>query len=273
MLEKIPDVNIISMEVTVGEDSFLYGPGGNLDIKQFYARQRSGQFASTSQINQETYRSAFEGALKDGQDVIYLGFTSGLSGSLDVARMCMDSIRPLNPDRKAICVDTLCAAVGEGFLVYEAALKQQQGMSIDELYKWVEENKLKVCHWFTVDTFDHLKHGGRVSAASAAVGSVLNIKPLLHVDNDGTLKVMKKPRGRRKAVAEQIACMTEGWRPDIGSLVLIGHGDDPEAAELLKEMVEQKFPQSEIHIGYIGPVIGAHTGPGMLALIYWGDNR
>ncbi|MBP3650923.1 MAG: DegV family protein [Clostridia bacterium] len=273
MLQGLPRVEVIPMEVTVGDDVFLYGSGNNLSVQQFYAMQRGGKFASTSQINPSTYRKAFESALKEGYDILYLGFSSGMSGCYNNARICAGELHRKYPRRKILCPDTLCASVGGAFLVREALRKQYEGMPIDELADWVEKHKLNVCHWFTVDVFDHLKHGGRVSAASAAVGGMLNIKPMLHVDAEGKLAVMKKPRGRNKAIREQIAKMQEGWQPEISPLVVIGHGDDPEAAEKLKQAVESNFPQADIHIAEIGPIIGAHTGPGMLALIYWGKNR
>lgn len=273
MLQGLPRIEVIPMEVTVGDDSFLYGPGGNLSAKQFYAMQRGGKFATTSQINPVTYRSAFESALKSGYDVLYLGFSSGMSGCFNNARLCMNDLREEFPQRKLVCIDTLCASAGESFLVREAARKQYEGLSIEELAAWVDAQKLKVCHWFTVDVFDHLKHGGRVSATTAVVGGMLNIKPLLHVDEIGKLGVVKKPRGGRKAIHEQVECMKTGWQPEISPFVVIGHGDDIDAAMMLKEAVEAKFPDADIHIAEIGPVIGAHTGPGMLALIYWGNNR
>ena len=273
MLLGLPQVEIIPMAVAVGADNYLYGPGGNLTVAQFYAMQRAGKFAATSQINPATYSSAFEAALKNGLDVLYLGFSSGMSGSFNNARLSMDALQARYPQRRLICIDTLCASAGEGFLVCEAARKQSEGMGIEALAAWVRENRHKVCHWFTVDTFDHLRHGGRVSAASATVGNILNIKPLLHVDEQGKLAVMKKPRGRRKAIAEQIALMQQGWMKRISPRIVIGHGDDLEAARLLEDAVRAHFPQAEICIVEIGPVIGAHTGPGMLALIYWGNNR
>ena len=273
LLQGLPRVEIIPMEVTVGDDSFLYGPGSNLSVKQFYAMQRGGKFATTSQINPVTYRNAFEPVLKSGKDILYLSFSSGMSGCFSNARLCMEDLLEEYPQRKLICIDTLCASAGEAFIVREALRKQYEGMTIDELAAWVEANKLNVCHWFTVDIFDHLKHGGRVSATSAAVGGMLNIKPLLHVDEAGKLVVSKKPRGRHKAVREQVARMQEGWLPDISPLIVIGQGDDMDAAMLLKEAVSSKFPQADIHIVEIGPIIGAHTGPGMLVLIYWGSNR
>lgn len=273
MLQGLPRVEVIPMEVTVGDDSFLYGPGGSLTVQQFYAMQREGKFASTTQINPATYRKAFEPALKAGYDVLYLGFSSGMSGCYANAQMVAEELRQEYPERKILCPDTVCASVGEAFLVREALRQQYGGMTIDELAAWVKRHKLEVCHWFTVNVFDHLKHGGRVSAATATVGSMLNIKPMLHVDNDGRLGVTKTPRGRRKAIREQIAKMQAGWMPEISPLVVIGHGDDPEAAMLLKDAVEAQFPNADIRIAEIGPVIGAHTGPGMLALIYWGNNR
>lgn len=273
MMVGLPRVEVIPMEVTVGDDHFLYGPGGNLSVKQFYAMQRGGKFATTSQINPIVYRKAFESALKNGYDVLYLGFSSGMSGSFNNARLCMEELQQEYPQRKLICIDTLGGSVGESFLVREAARKQYEGMNIDELAAWAKTQKLKVCHWFTVDIFDHLKHGGRVSATAAAVGGLLNIKPMLHVDEVGKLSVVKKPRGRRKAIHEQIECMKAGWQPEISPLVVIGHGDDIDAAMMLKEAAKDKFPDADIHIAEIGPIIGAHTGPGMLALIYWGSNR
>ena len=180
---------------------------------------------------------------------------------------------PFFAERRLIVLDTLCASVGQAMLVREAARKQQEGLSIDELAAWVEENRLKICHWFTVDSFDHLKHGGRISAAAAAVGTMLQIKPLLHVDDEGKLRVAEKPRGRKQAIRTQIAHMKEGWTPEMGRLVVIGHGDCPEDAEQLRQAVLKEFPDADIRTAYIGPIIGAHTGPGMLALIYWGANR
>ena len=174
------------------------------------------------------YRRCFEQALKAGEDVLYLCFSSGMSGTLQSANLCAEELREEYPARRLIVLDTLCASVGQAMLVREAARKQQEGLSIDELAAWVEENRLKICHWFTVDSFDHLKHGGRVSAAAAAVGTMLQIKPLLHVDDEGKLRVAEKPRGRKQAIRTQIAHMKEGWTPEMGRLVVIGHGDCPE---------------------------------------------
>lgn len=273
LMRGMPEVELVPMQVELGGENYIYGPGGDLNVEHFYAEQRAGKFASTSQINPMVYRECFEKTLKAGEDILYLCFSSGLSSTLQSANLCAQELREEYPERKLIVVDTLCAAVGEAMLVREAARKQQEGLTIEELAAWVEENRLKICHWFTVDSFDHLKHGGRVSAAAAAVGTMLQIKPLLHVDEEGKLRVAEKPRGRKQAIRTQVAHMKEGWTPEMGNLVVIGHGDCPDDVEQLRQAVLKEFPDADIRVAYIGPVIGAHTGPGMLALIYWGTNR
>lgn len=246
LMRGMPEVAYVPMQVELGGESFTYGPGGSLTVEQFYAEQRAGKFASTSQINPMIYRRCFEQALKAGEDVLYLCFSSGMSGTLQSANLCAEELREEYPARRLIVLDTLCASVGQAMLVREAARKQQEGLSIDELAAWVEENRLKICHWFTVDSFDHLKHGGRISAAAAAVGTMLQIKPLLHVDDEGKLRVAEKPRGRKQAIRTQIAHMKEGWTPEMGRLVVIGHGDCPEDAEQLRQAVLREFPDADI---------------------------
>lgn len=272
-LAGFPKVEIIPMQVRINSQDYSYGPCGNLSIPVFYELQRQGHFAGTAQINPQTYCFHFKQALAQGLDVLYLGFSSGMSGCMNAAEMAAAELREAYPDRKILCIDTLCASVGEGFLVLEAAQRQAEGMELEELAAWVMENRLNVCHWFTVDVFDHLKHGGRVSAASAAMGTMLNIKPMLHVEENGKLEVVEKPRGQKKAMAAQISRMKAGWMPELGNRILIGHGDDLDRAKLLQSEVETLFPEAQVQLTYIGPVIGAHTGPGMLALIYWGKNR
>ena len=187
LLAGLPEVTVIPMFVQVDGVEYQFGPGGNISAGEFYAQLRSGKFASTSQINPAVYRSYFEQILKQGMDVLYLCFSSGLSSTIQSARIAISELEEEYPDRKILLLDTLAASVGEGLFVMEAARKQSQGMELEELAAWLEAHKLNLCHWFTVDTFDHLKHGGRVSAASAAVGSLLGIKPLLHVDDNGKL--------------------------------------------------------------------------------------
>lgn len=269
----LPKVVVIPMQVEICGREYTYGPGGDITPEDFYAMQREGNFASTSQINPTVYFQYFEPCLQEGKDILYLCFSSGMSGTIQSAKLCIEELRQEYPERKVFCVDTLCASVGEGFLVHEAAGKQAEGYDLVELSEWVIEHRLQVCHWFTVDIFDHLRHGGRVSAASATVGTVLNIKPLLHVNEWGKLAVMEKPRGRRRAISAKLARMEQGWMRSLGNLVIVGHGDCPDGAELLKQEIEERFPEADIRVMDIEPIIGAHTGPGMLAVIYWGKNR
>lgn len=273
ILARFPELHMIPMNVNLGGQDYLYGPGGNLNIKDFYAEQRNGKYASTSQITPFAFHEQFEPVLDGGEDVLYLCFSSGLSNTYSTAKLTAEELSEAYPDRKIIVVDTLCAAVGEGFIVLEAMKRYREGAGIEELAAWVLERQQKVCHWFTVDTLDHLYHGGRVSKASATVGTLLNIKPLLHVDPEGKLEVTAKPRGRKQAMKLQLDKMKQGLRRDLGNLVVIGHGDCPDVAQNMKASVLEIFPEADVEIAYIGPVIGAHTGPGMLALIFWGDVR
>ena len=273
MLQGLPRVEIIPMQVHINDQQYTCGPYGDLPVPVFYNLQRQKHFASTAQINPQTYCNCFAKALDQGLDVLYLGFSSGMSGCMQSANMAAEDLKGAYPERKILCIDTLCASVGEGFLVLEAAARQGEGMEIEALAQWLLDQRLHVCHWFPVDTFDHPKHGGRVSAATAAVGTMLGIKPMHDVDDDGKLAVVEKPRGVKKAMAAQLSRMEAGWWPDWGQRVIIGHGDDPDKAALLKDELTRKFPTAQVQVAHIGPVIGAHTGPGMLAVIYWGHNR
>ena len=273
LLAGLPEVRIIPMNVQVNGREYLFGPGGNIDCDEFYAFLRNGQFASTSQINPATYREYFEPILQEGRDMLYLCFSSGLSRTVESARMAIAELQEAYPERTILCLDTLCAAVGEGLFVMEAARKQRQGMDIRSLYAWLEEHRLNLCHWVTVDTFAHLNHGGRVSATSAAVGTMLGIKPLIHVDENGKLVAVGKPRGKKKALEALVSNMEKGWLPEISRKVIIGHGDSLEVAQELRELVAARFPEAEIFIAPIGPVIGAHAGPGVMTVFFWGDNH
>ena len=271
--EDLETVKIIPMNVEIGDKEYVYGPQGNISCSEFYGLQKQGKYASTSQINVLEYEKYFEEALKEGKDVLYISFSSGMSGTYQTACLCKKELEESYPDNRIICIDSLCAAVGEGLLIKEVDKKKREGMSMDELVDWVENNKMHLCHWFTVDNFDHLKHGGRVSAVAATLGNTLNIKPLLRVDEEGKLRVVKKIRGRHKAMVAQVECIVKTWSPEISKSVVIGHGDDLKAAEELKEYVENKLPDAEIYISDIGPIIGAHTGPGVMILAFWGTGR
>ena len=241
------------------------------DVKAFYEELRSGVMATTSAVNPDGWAALMEDALQAGRDVLVLAFSSGLSTTYQSAVIAAKDLRETYPDRKILVVDTLCAALGQGLLVWYACKKRDEGLSIDELHSWVEENKLHICHWVTVDDLNHLKRGGRISAATAMMGSMLNIKPIIYVDNDGHLINTAKVRGRKAAID-----LLAGKLDETGidkEIAFIAHGDCPEDAAALEKIVKEKYGVKEIITGYVGPVIGAHTGPGVLVLFFMGSHR
>lgn len=273
MLHEIPKLDIIPMEVILDGESRQYGPGGDLSVEEFYQALRQGKYGSTSQINPNTYMECFEKYLKMGKDILYLCFSSGLSATYQNACSCAEELEEKYPERSVLCIDTLAASAGQALLVYEAAKKWQAGEKMRELAEWVLKRRLSVCHWFTVDTLEYLKKGGRIGAATAVVGGMLQIKPLLHVDEEGHLIQAGKPRGRRQALNEKLRCFQEGWNPSMGRTVVIAHGDCYGEAVRLKEEIETHYIEAECRIVSVGPIIGMHTGPGMVACCFWGMKR
>ena len=240
-------------------------------VKAFYDELRTGVTASTSAVNPDGWSIPMEEALKAGQDVLVLAFSSGLSTTYQSAVIAAKELRDIYPNRKIHVVDTLCAALGQGLLVWHACKRRDEGMDIDSLHCWVEEHKLNICHWVTVDDLSHLKRGGRISAATAVVGTMLNIKPIIYVDNDGHLINTAKVRGR-KAAMELLASKLAETATDLDT-VFIAHGDCPEDAAQLEALVKEKHGVKNVITGYVGPVIGAHTGPGVLVLFFLGTHR
>ena len=240
-------------------------------VKAFYDELRGGVTASIAAANPDDWAAIMEEALKEGQDVLALAFSSGLSTTYQSAVIAAKDLRETYPDRKILVVDTLCAALGQGMLVYLACKKRDEGMDIDALYNWVEENKLHLCHWVTVDDLSHLKRGGRISATTALVGTMLNIKPIIFVDNDGHLINTSKVRGRKTAM--ELLANKLGETAIDKELAFIGHGDCPEDAAALEAILKEKHGVKEVITGYVGPVIGAHTGPGVLVVFFMGTHR
>ena len=243
------------------------------DIKEVYDALRAGEAASTSAANPDHWASYMEPVLAAGEDVLVMAFSSGLSTTYQSAVIAATDLEEKYPDRKIKVVDTLCASLGEGLLVYYASQKRDEGMDLDTLAKWVEDNKLNLCHWFTVDDLMYLKRGGRISAATALVGTVLQIKPVLHVDDEGHLINVTKARGRKAAIEMLAKKMGETAIPGANDLVYICHGDCIADAEYLAKLVKEKFGVKEVFIGYTGAIIGSHSGPGTLALFYLGNHR
>ena len=242
-------------------------------IKEFYDGLRAGEVSTTSAVNPDGWANVIEPAFAAGQDVLVLAFSSGLSTTYQSAVIAANELMEKYPDRKAYVVDTLCASLGQGLLVWYACQKRDEGYALEELRNWVEENKLNLCHWFTVDDLMFLKRGGRVSSTTALVGTMLQIKPVLHVDNEGHLISMVKVRGRKAAVNTLVAKMGELGGNWDNSTVFICHADCMEDAQRLAEQVKEKYGVKEAFIGNLGAVIGSHAGPGTLALFFMGREK
>lgn len=242
-------------------------------LKDMYAGMRAGEAAKTAAVNPDTWAKAMEPVLAAGEDVLVLAFSSGLSTTYQSAVMAADDLAGKYPDRKIRVVDTLAASLGEGLLVWYACKKRDEGLDLEALTAWCQENRNHLCHWFTVDDLMYLKRGGRVSAATALVGTMLNIKPVLHVDDQGHLINVSKVRGRKASIQAIAAKMGETGYPGANDTVFICHGDCIEDAKYLESLVKERYGVKNVLIYYTGAVIGSHSGPGTLALFYLGEHK
>lgn len=264
-------VTVIPLEVNIDGIGCKYND--EIDIKEFYGWLRDKKGAKTSAINLDRFTEVFEGFVKEGKDVIYIGFSSGLSATFMAAKNAAEELSEKYPDRKIIAVDSLCASLGQGLLVKHAVDKKNAGASIEEVAQFVEENRLNLCHWFTVEDLFFLKRGGRVSAATAVMGTVLQIKPVMHVDDAGKLINVEKARGRAASINSLFAKMKETAIDPEKQTIYISHGDCYDDAKKLADMITAEFGITDILISEVGPVIGAHSGPGTLALFFLGSKR
>ncbi|MBE5961639.1 MAG: DegV family protein [Lachnospiraceae bacterium] len=268
------ELEVIPMEFDLDEKSYkLRGDGCELDTSAFYQALRKGAVARTSQITPAVFVEYFTPILEAGKDVLYLAFSSGLSGTYDSSRIAIAELQEEYPDRKIISVDTLCAASGEGLLVYMAGRMRLEGKSIDEVAAYVEEKKMNVCHLISVDDLNHLKRGGRISATSATLGMALNIKPMLKVDENGKLVVTDKVRGKKKIEASFLDKFEQKFLPEESDTIFVSHADCFEDAKRMQQLIQERYPNHQVVITEIGPVIGAHTGQGTLLLLFFGQNR
>ena len=242
-------------------------------LKDMYQGLRAGEVAKTSAVNPSRWSQAMEKALAAGKDVLVLAFSSGLSTTYQSAVIAAQELTGEYPDRKIQVIDTLCASMGQGLLVWYACKKRDEGLSLDEVAQWVLDNRLHLCHWFTVDDLMYLKRGGRISAATALVGTMLQIKPLLHVDDEGHLINMTKTRGRKAAVDAMVKKAQELGAGYDNSTMFISHGDCLSDAEYLSRQLKEKCGVKDVVISYVGAVIGSHSGPGTLALFFLGSHR
>ena len=242
-------------------------------IAEIYAGLRKGESATTAAVNPDRWAEAMKEALDQGKDVLVMPFSSGLSATCQAAHMAAEELKETYPQRKIFVVDSLSASLGQGLLLYYACKKRAEGMDIERLAAWIAENRLRLCHWFTVDDLMYLKRGGRVSAATAVVGTMLKIKPVLHVDDEGHLISKAKVRGRKAAIEALAQKAVELAIPGENDTMFICHGDCMEDARYLEQLVKEKCGVKEVFIGYTGAVIGSHSGPGTLALFFIGKHR
>ena len=242
-------------------------------LKTIFNALRNGETASTSAANPENWAAAIEPVLKQGEDVLVLAFSSGLSTTYQSAMIAAADLQEAYPQRKIRVVDTLSASLGQGLLVWYACQKKEEGLSLDELADWCEENRFKLCHWFTVDDLMYLKRGGRISATTALLGTMLNIKPVLHMDDDGHLINVTKVRGRKASIDALAAKVGTLGIPGANDTIFICHGDCIEDAEYLKKQLIELYGTKNVMIGYVGAVIGSHSGPGTLAVFFLGEHR
>ncbi len=267
-------VTVLPLSFTIqGKTYRNYPDNREMDLPLFYDMLRAGELATTSAVNVAEYTQAVEPILQEGKDVLILAFSSGLSSTYQASVLAAGELREKYPDRKIYTVDTLCASLGQGLLVYLAAQEQRKGKSIEEVRDWAEETKLNLCHQFTVDDLHFLKRGGRISATTAVVGSMLQIKPVLHVDNEGHLINIGKARGRQASLKALVDKMEKTVTEEGRKTVFISHGDCRKDAVTVADMVRERFGTQDIRINFVGPVIGAHSGPGTLALFYLGTER
>ena len=272
--EKLNELNIgcCPLTFTVQEEAKEYS-NYDLEPKEFYDRMREGLVAKTSAINIDKFKEFFEPYLNEKKDILYLGFSSGLSTTFNCAKIAAEELSEKYPDQKILVLDTLCASAGQGLLVYLAYLEKEKGGNIEDVFNYIESIKLNLCHWFTVDDLVYLKRGGRVSSTVALVGTVLGIKPILHVDNEGHLTSFSKVRGRKTAIMALAEKYNELHKENAPKEVFISHADCLADAQSLANILKENHNITVNIIADIGPVIGAHSGPGTLAIFFIGNER
>lgn len=266
-------IDAVPLKVIIGEKT-VSAALNNLDVQTgFYDLLRKNIKITTASPSIKDFDRYFRNALEHGRDILYVGFSSALSGTYNVGRIAAEQLKQEYPDREILTVDSLCGSMGQALLLYYCVRKQREGASLREVYEYAEKIKLNICHWFTVDDLNYLKRGGRISAATAVIGSVMNIKPVLKVNNDGRLESVYKARGKKLAIAKLVEQMGQHFYPDGNDIIFINHADCPDDADLLARSITKNYGITEFVISNIGPVLGAHSGPGALALYYVGDTR
>lgn len=268
------NIVIVPMEFIIGgETYFNYLDHRELPIKKFYDMLRLGAMSKTTQITAARYIEVFEKYLLEGKDILNLCFSSAMSGTYNSSVMAVEELKGKYPDRKIYTIDTKAAGIGQGVLVMKAAEKRLDGIEIDEAKAWVEQHIDTSCQWFVVNEMRHLRRGGRISHLAEVVGTLLNVKPILHVNTEGALAIAEKVMGIKKAVTRLVERMQANIYNPEEQTILIGHGDISREADYLEEVIRSKMNVKNVIKVYIGPIIGTHTGPGMLSLVYLGSGK
>ncbi len=274
-VEYLEEHGVACMNLSYILDGETYGQGKELEPKAFFDMMRQGKMPTTSQINPDEAKNFLEKIVETDKEILYIAFSSGLSGSYNNGCLAAQEVMEEHPDCRIEVVDSLCASMGEGLLVYKVVQLMEQGKSLDEVVAWIEVNKMNFVHVFTVDDLNHLYRGGRVSKTTAIIGTLAGIKPMLHVDDEGHLINISKIRGRKKALTALVDYMekkTEGYTAG-NDMVMISHGDALEDAEFVRDVIKERLGVQNFMINTLGPVIGAHTGPGLIALFFMGTSR
>lgn len=273
MAEKL-NVDAVPLKAIIADKAMDCTLNG-LDIGQtgFYDLLRQGVTVKTAAPSLEDFTRHFKHAFEHGKDVLYIGFSSALSGTYNVARIAAEELKEEYPEREILTVDSLCASMGLALLVYHCVQKQREGANLKETYEFAENIKRNICHWFTVDDLNHLKRGGRISSTTAVIGSVMNIKPVLNVSDEGKLESIYKARGKKLAIAKMVEQIGQHFDPDLNDFIFITHADCADDADLLARSITKNYGINDFVISNIGPAIGAHTGPGALAVFYVGESR
>ena len=266
-------LEMVPLRFTLRGETYDSDCGQSMDPREFYAALRAGEDSKTMQVSPDQALQCFARLADEGNDILCIAFSSGLSGTYNSFAMAAQELRDTHPDCKAIVIDSLCASLGQGLLIDYAVKMKEAGRPIEEVAEWVEAHKLQICHYFTVDDLKHLWRGGRVSKTTAVVGTMLGIKPLMHVDDEGKLIPHGKVRGRRQSLLALIDSMQQKAQGFENKTVMISHGDCLEDAEFVAKEVKRRFAPDEILINFVGPSVGAHSGPGTLALFFMGSSR
>lgn len=267
------DVPFASLEYTIDGVSYEDDAGKSMPYGEFYDKIRKGVMSTTTMINIDKYLAFFEPFLKQGKDILYLAFTSALSGSCACSLAAAKELKQAYPEREIAVIDSLCASMGEGLLLHYAIGLRDEGKSLQEVCDWLEQNKQRLNHLFTVDSLMHLYRGGRLSKASAIMGTLIGIKPVLNVSPEGTLVACGKVRGRTQALDRLVSWMDECVDHTEFDMIMISHGDCKEEAQRVGDQIMKKYKVKELLINHVGPVIGSHSGPGTVALFFLGKPR